>query len=275
MQELSHRVEELEDALQSALSTNTPLAVSPWSEGSFPEASGRIPNIAASPTTAAGQQPARNLPALRATSAPTQASPSEPTCHLSRCQLGNNWYFKGVGLLSPRGRQWISEGSGQSVFLENFDIFGGNPINTTLPLLSTALPERSRPLPPEAVSRYLFEVFSKSKTSIVFPILNRGLFEGTIARAYDVNASDVGHRTSAEACIWAMLALVARTEEARRFDSIPQADDCAQEVRRLLFIINGVVNLDSLEATLLLVRHLNAPKLCALSLHRVSGHIKR
>lgn len=259
VQELSHRVEELEEALQSALSTNTPVGVSPWSDRSFPEAPGQIPYFATSPATATGQNSARNLHAPRGSSTPAPTPQSEPTYKLSRCQLGNNWYFKGVGILSPRGRQWISEGAGQRVFLENFNIFGGNPIGTAPQPLST-LPERSRSLPPEAITRYLFGIFSKSKTSIIFPVLNRGLFEGTIVRAYDVEAPDMGQRASAEACVWAMLAHVVRTEEAQQFDSIPEADDCVQEVRRLLFIINGAVNLDSLEATLLLVGNLEQRK---------------
>lgn len=257
MRELSHRVEELEEALHGILSTNTPVGISPWSTEPLPEASNQIPHYSTSPVTATGQQAARNLLALRDSSTLVQTpSQSKPVYHLSRCQLGNNWYFKGVGILSPRGRQWISEGAGQRDFLENFDIFGANPVGTTPQLPSPALPKPPKPLPPQALCKYLFESFSKSKISRIFPILNRDLFEVTIARAYNGQASDAEHCLSAEACLWAMLALAVRTEGGRHVESIPEANDCVQEVRRLLIVLNGAANLDSLQATLLLVRRL-------------------
>jgi hypothetical protein len=262
--ELSHRVEELEEALQGILSATSHVGISPsisagispWSAASFSDTSQQNPPLAASHATATGQQAARNLLALRDHSQPVSTPPSKPTCHLSRCQLGNNWYFKGVGILSPRGRQWISEGAGQRDFLDKFDIFSNNPISITPQLPPSALlPPRPRALPPQAVSRYLFEVFCKSKTSRIFPILDRDLFEGTIARAYYVNTPDAEHQVSAEACLWAMLALAVRTEETRHVDSVPEANHCVQEVRRLLIVLNGAANLDTLQATLLLVRH--------------------
>ncbi|PLB53971.1 hypothetical protein P170DRAFT_451880 [Aspergillus steynii IBT 23096] len=247
VQELSHRVEKLEDALRSALSTNTPAGPSPWSEGPFLEESSRIPYFSTSLATVTGQRSALSLP-----TAPTTAGTprSEPAYKLSRCQVGNNWYFKGVGLLSSRGRQWISEGTGQSVFLENFDLFD-NPVGARPCLTSPFLPERARSLPPEPTCNDLFDIFLRSKTFIVFPILDGGLFEDAIARAYDT-ASDGLSRASTEACLWAMIALAVRTEEAQQLDSLPEAEDCVQEVRRLLSLVNGAANLDILEATLLL-----------------------
>jgi hypothetical protein len=247
VQELSQRVEQLEEAIRSASSGNTPVGASTWPERAIPEVSRQIPYYKTYTPTATGPQ-GENVPTVRANPTETPA----PAYRLSRCQLGNNWYFKGVGILSSRGRQWIYEGTGQRSFLENFDIFG-NPIGTVPCASSPVLSERERPLPPLPTCRYLFGAFLRSKTSIVFPILDRALFEGTIFRAYEVK-NDPGTRSSAEACLWAMLALVARTEEAQQFDSFPEAD-CIQEAKRLLTVVNGAVNLDSLQATLLLVGH--------------------
>lgn len=244
MQELSQRVEQLEEAIRSASSGNTPVGAS-WPERAIPEAPRQIPYYT-NYTPNTGQQ-GENVQTVRANPTETPA----PAYRLSRCQLGNNWYFKGVGILSSRGRQWIYEGTGQRSFLENFDIFG-NPIGS-VPCASSVLSGRERQLPPEQACRYLFDAFLRSKTSIVFPILDRALFEETIFRAYDVK-TDLGTRSSAEACLWAMLALVARTEEAQQVEFFPEAD-CIQEAKRLLTVVNGAVNLDSLQATLLLVGH--------------------
>ncbi|KAJ0419927.1 hypothetical protein BJY00DRAFT_324118 [Aspergillus carlsbadensis] len=252
VQDLCQRVDELEEALRSALSsTNTPAGAlsSPWSETSFPEALSRTaPGFA-------GQQRAETFPIARTTSiaSPPELPQSARSYKLSRCHLGSNWYFKGVGLFSSRGRQWISEGTGESTFLENFDIFD-NPLGSRQCryLDPTVRLDRARGLPPESTCKYLFSVFLRSKTAIVFPILDRALFEETLVRAYDESPVDMIGRASAQACIWAMLALVARTDDARQVEPVPEADACMKEAWRLLILTNGAVNLDSLQATLLL-----------------------
>jgi hypothetical protein len=249
VQELSNRVEELEDALKAARST--PSGTSPESEILSAQASSGVSYQVTSPTTTTGEQPARDVLAILVHPAPNQPTQREPRYKLSRCQLGNNWYFKGVGILSSRGREWISEGAGQRVFLDKFDLFG-NRISARPDLISI-LPVRSRTLPPEFICRRFVDAFLESKTSKVFPVLDRDLLEGTVARAHDTKLLDPESQTSAEACLWAMLAFVGRTEEAEQTDSIPGPYECANEAKRLLFIINGSVNLDSLQATLLLV----------------------
>lgn len=117
-------------------------------------------------------------------------------------------------------------------------------------------------LPSKVVCSHLAEAFFKSKTSIVFAILERSLFEGTIARAYGDEGADLGRRTSAEACLWAMIALVARTTDARQLGLTVEPNDCVHEASRLLAIINGNTNLDSLQGTLLLVRKRRTTKYC-------------
>lgn len=151
-----------------------------------------------------------------------------------------------------RGRQWISEGAGQRCFLENFDVFANSTELAPRPVSTISL-EQSRELPPETTCRYFFESFLESKTSIIFPILERGLFEETIARAYDAKASDLGRHASAKACIWGMIALVAPTTETQQSASVIKSEECMDEVRRLLVMNNSTANLDSLQANLLLV----------------------
>ncbi|KAH7230351.1 hypothetical protein B0J15DRAFT_506398 [Fusarium solani] len=185
------------------------------------------------------QELSRRPSDLAANTTLAQTTPPKPTYKLSRCQIGNNWYFKGIGILSERGRQWISDGAGERVFLEKFDVFS-NPLGTAPPLGPATFPERPRMLPSKVTCRHLVEGFFKSKTSIVFAILERSLFEGTIARAY------------AEACLWAMIALVVRTTDARQLGLTVEPNDCVHEANRLLTIVNGNTNLDSLQGTLLL-----------------------
>ncbi|KAL2846168.1 hypothetical protein BJY01DRAFT_263377 [Aspergillus pseudoustus] len=256
VQELSHRVEELEEALRSALSPNhtpTAAAASPWSERSLVEAPTHTPAYFAT-TPAAAPATRQQRTENRANPIPGETAQSGRAYKLSRCHLGSNWYFKGVGLFSTRGRQWISEGTGETTFLENFGIFG-NPLGSkpcSRCLAPTVTLDRARSLPPEPTCRYLFSVFLRSKTAIVFPILDRRLFEETIAEAYKVDAPDRSSRASAEACLWGMLALVGRTQEAKGVNSLADAHSCVQEVKRLLILVDGAVNLDTLQATLLL-----------------------
>ncbi|RTE78960.1 hypothetical protein BHE90_006575 [Fusarium euwallaceae] len=258
--ELSRRVETLEEALQSALCTNRPAGgSSAWPERPFPERPFAEPSnnrLRASPVVTILGQPSPISPSDLAANTTTLAQttpPPKPTSKLSRCQIGNNWYFKGIGILSERGRQWISDGAGERVFLDKFDLFS-NPLGTAPPPLgSITFPELPRILPSKVTCRHLAEVFFKSKTSVVFAILERSLFEGTIARAFgDEGAADLGRRTSAEACLWAMIALVARTADARQLGLAVEPNDCVHEANRLLTMINGNTNLDSLQGTLLL-----------------------
>jgi hypothetical protein len=175
---------------------------------------------------------------------------SKPCYKLSPCQLGTNWYFKGIGILSERGRQWITYGSGERVFLENFNIFA-NPIGVIPPLGSLTVAEQARILPSKETCRHVVDAFFKSKTSVFFPILERSLFQDTIDRAYD--EVDPGRRAPAEACLWAITALVMRTTDLQQFGLGLEIRDCLYEATRLLTLNNGNTNLDSLQGTLLLV----------------------
>ncbi|KAF5635312.1 uncharacterized protein FTJAE_6475 [Fusarium tjaetaba] len=198
VQELSRRVETLEEALQTALTNSTNMSIggpSPWSEPTSLR-------FASSPIT---RQPVIS---------PIGVSPtirSKAVYKLCRCHIGTNWYFKGIGILSDRGWQWISDGAGERVFLENFDIFG----NPAPPLGSVSFSETPRVLPPRAICAHVVELFFKSKTAVIFPFLERGLFEGTLSRAFDEGVGDLGRRAPAEACLWAMIALVVRTTDAQ------------------------------------------------------------
>ncbi|KAF4430995.1 hypothetical protein F53441_13914 [Fusarium austroafricanum] len=256
VQELSRRVETLEEQLQTALSNSTSMSVggpSPWSEPTSLR-------FASSPITSAPlqhQQPVISPgqpPGISPVQVGPQASPttrSKPIYKLSRCHTGTNWYFKGIGILSERGWKWISEGAGERVFLENFDIFG-NPSGTVCPLGPVSFPETPQVLPNRAVCSHVVELFFKSKTCVVFPILERGLFEGTLGRAFEDGVIDLGRRAPAEACLWAMIALVMRTTDTRQLGYAFEPKDCIHEASRLLTIVTGNTSLDSLQGTLLL-----------------------
>lgn len=178
---------------------------------------------------------------------------TEPFAGLSRCQLGSNWYFKGVGILSTRGRQWISDGAGQRVFLERFNIFAC-PVDAQPARSPWAWPERAISLPAEPVSRRLFTEFHGTKTSVMFPILDPDLFNGTFIRAYDAISPDLAKRASAEACLWAMLALAGCAEGSQQVTLLPRPEQCIEQVKRLLLCTADASSLDSLQAILLLVR---------------------
>lgn len=232
-----------------------PSSSSPWSDRPFAEPSPSSIRFGASPITLASRQPATASPSDFSTDVTLnqRLRHEKPIYRLSRCHTGNNWYFKGIGILSPRGRQWISDGAGERVFMENFDIFA-DPVGTIPHIDPIALAERPRPLPPRDVCDHLVEIFFDSKTSILFPFLDSDIFGATVDRAYHVDVVDLG----AQACIWALIALMIRTTDSQQFGLNIGPRDCIHEATRLLTINNGNTNLDSLQATLLLVSHLTA-----------------
>ncbi|RBR27016.1 uncharacterized protein FIESC28_00284 [Fusarium coffeatum] len=234
VQELSQRVETLEEALQTALHVNAPARSASITLSDRPLA------FPSPPSLRLGGSPVTRNPSIAGLTGPKQPY------KLSPCQLGTNWYFKGIGILSERGRQWITYGSGERVFLENFDIFA-NPIGVIPPL---SPPDQARALPAKDVMRHIVDAFFKAKTSTMFPILERSLFQDTIDRAYD--ELDIGKRAPAEACLWALTALVMRTTDLQQFGLGLEIRDCLYEATRLLTLNNGNTNLDSLQGTLLL-----------------------
>lgn len=119
------------------------------------------------------------------------------------------------------------------MFLENFDIFE-KPVGFAARLSPVIFQERLRVLPSQATCRQLVGIFLISKTSAVFPILDSPLFEGTISRAYTVETVDMGRRASAEACLWAMIAVVARTIDAQQFGLGVELHDRVHEVTRTI-----------------------------------------
>lgn len=73
-----------------------------------------------------------------------------------------------------------------------------------------------------------------------------------------------------------MIAFVAPAAESQQSDSTIKPKECVDEARRLLIINNSAANLDSLQATLLLVRENRTYKNTLLLAHiKISGRIKR
>jgi hypothetical protein len=119
--------------------------------------------------------------------------------------------------------------------------------------------------------RHIVDMFFKAKTSTLFPILERSLFQDTIDRAYD--EADLAKRAPAEACLWAMTALVMRTTDLQQFGLGLEIRDCLYEATRLLTLNNGNTNLDSLQGTLLLVGLIKMR--CLSILIFISGRVKK
>ena len=241
VQSLSQRVEELEEGLHAqSTGASASVGVSPWRQQVQYKSPGSASSASAHVSPSTYVSPAASQPRV------------EPTYTLSRCQLGTNWYFKGLGIVSPRGQQWVYEGAGQHLHLDNLDGSpGSSGLVSRLASIATSPESTGMVLPPEATCRYLFEVFMASKTSIMFPVLEQELFPGTIARAYgDASASD---GAPAKACIWAMFALVASMAEAPQLDPIIDPVECIDKVKYLLLVSSGTTNLDTLQASLLMV----------------------
>jgi hypothetical protein len=264
-------VQELEEALQAARQGSATSTPTSDSRASHVYDTSLRPTVL-SPTLVS---PSTTTPGPLSSSIDSSAdSQVEATAGLTRCQLGSIWYFKGVGILSSRGRQWISDGAGQNVFLERFNVFESSADLQPVRSLPASL-VHAISLPAEPISRRMFSLFRETKLSVLFPILDDGLFDDTITRAYSAVSPGLAHRASAEACLWAMLALAGRAEMSQQFNLIPHPQQCVQQAERLLLYVRDSSSLDSLQAVLLLVRQVPLFVCCQCCLRSSSGCFKR
>ncbi|KAF5982515.1 hypothetical protein FBULB1_4274 [Fusarium bulbicola] len=96
--------------------------------------------------------------------------------------LGQHWYFKGIPIDSPQGREWISSKIGESVSLDGFRLFGSHKHHFSSSSLSFTFPERQMT---EAFSNSYFT----SPWRLLYPVIDPVLMEETWAAAYSESES--------------------------------------------------------------------------------------
>ncbi|KAF5974779.1 transcriptional regulatory [Fusarium coicis] len=96
--------------------------------------------------------------------------------------LGQHWYFKGIPINSPQGREWISSKIGESVSINGFRLFGSQNHHFSSSSPPFTFPER------QMIETFLNSYFT-SPWRLLYPIIDVALVEETLAAAYTESQS--------------------------------------------------------------------------------------
>ncbi|UPK99938.1 hypothetical protein LCI18_010873 [Fusarium solani-melongenae] len=256
VQELLRRVLDLEKALfqiqsQGQLSDQT----SPCSMPSTTPGAIQYASTQGITPSSLGGQTSQTLPS-------SVASPSEtPTTFKPHTRdigdvaryLGQNWYHKGIPILSERGRDWVRLKTGQDAQFERFHMFGSKRSFPALPLTNLSYHELHK-LPDRLYAESCLDAFFGSSISLFYPVLDRELVQETLEVAYQdhTNSSFTCSRVSAKACILAALCMITRTVRPKDASKQPQGDLYVDQVKSLLALASWEACIEGLQATLML-----------------------
>ncbi|KAL6877985.1 N-terminal fungal transcription regulatory domain-containing protein [Trichoderma longibrachiatum] len=157
--------------------------------------------------------------------------------------FARNWYHRGFPIVSETGLKWIASRTLLNTTAlreyclseESGDILCGSwptPGEKPAPAMATSLPARS------LVHDWLSSL-PGSSFQILFPALDKVLFEETIEAAYD-SRHPMLHREllSARACLWATLAVAALLKASGRFSSLISREMCAERAQYFVELYN-------------------------------------
>lgn len=155
-------------------------------------------------------------------------------------------------ILSERGRVWIASKTDQATGLERHHIFGSTP-GPFLPKPFGKLNELNQ-LPDQDVTRQVLECFLQSHTWLLFPVIDRILFEKTISMAYHDNRGPMPSWVSAAACILCLHSMSSRLRGVRALETSVDDAQYADVVQTFLPSLTGEATIESLQAVLMLVK---------------------
>ncbi|KAM3519320.1 hypothetical protein NHJ13051_007576 [Beauveria bassiana] len=174
------------------------------------------------------------------------------TPRLSHQQLGRNWYFRGMQILSRKGQDWIEAKTGQESPLEDYVTFEAQGdrytyTNSQAKHDLSALPARE--LPEKRATLAIIDAFFDSTADVCFPVLDRALISATVDQAYC--PSSAAQSLPAQACVWAL-------NSWTRFFSLPAGlltgvgvEACIGECKSILEKCHSEPSLEALQAILL------------------------
>ncbi|KAM3487286.1 hypothetical protein MY3957_009433 [Beauveria namnaoensis] len=174
------------------------------------------------------------------------------TPRLSHQQLGRNWYFRGMQILSRKGQDWIEAKTGQASPLEEYVAFDARGDRYTCNNSQakhdlSALPARE--LPEKRATLAIIDAFFDSNADVCFPVLDRALISATVDQAYC--PSSAAQSLPAQACVWAL-------NTWTRFFSLPAGlltgvgvEACIGECKSILEKCHWEPSLEALQAILL------------------------
>ncbi|KAI1111348.1 hypothetical protein F5Y14DRAFT_314718 [Nemania sp. NC0429] len=258
---LFSRVEQLENALATSHSKNLPSPVElEETEGLRSPDSGGEDDLLQSETTSSaatipfllsGSSVASQVAGVRLAS--LSIGEDAATC----LPLAQYWYCRGLSLLSERGRRYIFSKTGQDRDFRSLGVVHPRPSLLGLNCLQFPVDQRLWELPPEHQVRKLAATFFSSPFQLIFPIIDRALFNITIEVAYGRAEGLTPSNAASKACVLAAFSMFRRLDGSREFAPDAKDDICAAKAQCILAYMPGEISLTSLEAVLMLVSEAN------------------
>lgn len=158
-------------------------------------------------------------------------------------------------ILSPRGAEWMSSRTGEAVDLETFRLLttvNKPPASASPPYFP---PQELHQLPEEEATFEAIGIFNHASIQYSLPMLDRVLFQETVKRAYmqPSDAVSMSLQVPAKACVWALHAMTNRLQRIWGHGD-RDSEKSAQKALTLLQLVAETSSLETLQATLLLVR---------------------
>ncbi|CRK17374.1 hypothetical protein BN1723_002931 [Verticillium longisporum] len=173
-----------------------------------------------------------------------------------RHNLGNNWYFRGMPILSERGRRWMSTRTGHEVLLNTFLSFNDHThigSKSASRAGSNIDSRRSNELPSKYATEEAVRTLYESCFRYSLPVLDDTFLHETVTKAYKPLKDTIAARSSlsAEACVWALHAISRRMKPAGDSPLYLNGETCATRAQTLLSIVIEESCIETLQAILL------------------------
>lgn len=177
--------------------------------------------------------------------------------HFAGKSLGTINSNTGIPIFSEQGQRWISSRTGETAPLDRIGTLSRSwHSSTPMSMISTQtveLPDR------HLVERYV-ELYQRSFASHVFPVVDPIRFRGTIATAYahisQTAIPSTYQELSAQACIYAFLALSSIFNYGDDVPVIGAPDDYASKAQWMLTVCCLDVSIETLQlASMLVINH--------------------
>lgn len=165
-----------------------------------------------------------------------------------------SWYFKGMPILSEKGREWMSSRTGEEVDLARF-LFFNSPVDRRSPIQLDIPRQELGELPGEHATRKAIDILHSSSLRFSFPVPDRDLFQETLAKAYTPSAHPTSppSQAPAKACVWALHAITNRFQRDWNSNILTDGEECARRAQAHLGLVAEESSIETLQAVLLLV----------------------
>ncbi|KAH8749492.1 fungal-specific transcription factor domain-containing protein [Diaporthe sp. PMI_573] len=284
-QSLSSRLERIEDALAKTLaqhdnattssntstpSTSTPITSTPTirtcecahdTTESPSEQPGRPPEQRQNPVSLGEQFAAYDLtqsPFISTPSSNFTTSASFGHIHYGGCHLGQIRSHNGMPILSEEGCKWVQQKTGEDVSFSKFHVrFQKQALPPTLsPWHFFRSENELHELPDKRIVEQVLDVFINSAFRLVFPVIDRVLFEETVILAYEECGGPLSlERISAKGCVLAFVSIMCLFQGQDANIPAVDSDTCAVKAHYLLSDVFEDSSIVSLQTVFMLHMH--------------------